>query len=210
MAQIDLNELPNNSNYAKKSKQEDIRERPKLQKITKKGVAKTKKSLGKKFQETFLGENISNMGDYILKDVLIPTVKNLIFDTISNGVEMALFGSVRSRKKSGIGKFISYSDYYEKNRRDYRGREDSFRERSNMKYDDIILESRAEAHEVLDNLLEYIDKYEAVSIGELYDLVGITSNFTDYKWGWDSLGSARIVAVRGGYLLDLPKAILLK
>ena len=46
-----------------------------------------------------------------------------------------------------------------------------------------------------------------VKIADLYDLVGMDSNYTDNRYGWTNLRSAQVVRVRDGYLLKLPKAL---
>jgi hypothetical protein len=52
---------------------------------------------------------------------------------------------------------------------------------------------------------QLIEKYETVSVADLYELLGVTSSYTDEKWGWVDLREATIRRVRDGYLLDLPK-----
>ena len=47
------------------------------------------------------------------------------------------------------------------------------------------------------------------TVADLYELVGVTGEYTDNKYGWDSLGSASVTRVRGGYLVDLPRTRLL-
>jgi hypothetical protein len=51
--------------------------------------------------------------------------------------------------------------------------------------------------------------YGQASISDLYELVGITANFTDNKWGWTDLRSSSVSRARDGYLLNLPRPILL-
>ena len=53
---------------------------------------------------------------------------------------------------------------------------------------------------------ELIDRYEVVSVADLYELVGITGNYTDNKYGWTNIRNAEVVRVRDGYVLKLPKA----
>ena len=72
-------------------------------------------------------------------------------------------------------------------------------------YDDIVLETRGEATEVLDTMYNIISQYDSVSVADLFDAVGISSEFTDEKWGWTDLHGADIRRVHEGYLLDLPR-----
>ena len=47
------------------------------------------------------------------------------------------------------------------------------------------------------------------TIGDLYDLVGMTGDFTDNKWGWDNLSRASTTRVRDGYILVLPRPVVI-
>lgn len=48
---------------------------------------------------------------------------------------------------------------------------------------------------------ELIDTYKLVSVADLKDLVGITGNYTDNRYGWTSIRSAEVVRVRDGYTI---------
>lgn len=200
-------DFPSNNH---KKKKETIKPEKKVEKVTSGKVVKKKKTLGKKITETFLGDNIESVSSYIIYDVIIPAAKNMISDTVSNGIEMLLFGQTRgSRTRRDKGKsYVSYSNYYKYRDRD-RDRQVSQRNRVRHNFDDIILESRGEAEEVLSHLVDLTEDYGMASVADLYDLVGVTSNFTDNKYGWDNLSSGRVVPVRGGYLLELPRPIVL-
>jgi hypothetical protein len=68
------------------------------------------------------------------------------------------------------------------------------------------LESGAEADEVIARLDELIDVYGMASVADLYDLVGISGQYTDNKYGWTDVSSASRIRVRDGYLLKMPRA----
>ena len=76
--------------------------------------------------------------------------------------------------------------------------------------DDIILESRVEAEDVISRMKEIIETYGFVRVTDLYYLVGITGDYTDNKYGWTNIRDAEPVRVRDGYMLKLPKAVPLK
>ena len=75
-----------------------------------------------------------------------------------------------------------------RNERDER-REPSARNRSRHDFDDIVLDSRGEAEEVLSTLVDLVEDYGVASVADLYDLVGIESTFVDTKYGWTNLSS---------------------
>ena len=79
--------------------------------------------------------------------------------------------------------------------------------RSSYSYDDIILNSRGEAEDVLMRMDELMETYGLVRVADLYDLVGITGNYTDNKYGWTNIRNAEIVRVRDGYMIKMPRAV---
>ena len=201
-----MDAYPNNSNRFKEESKKEKKEKTevverKVEKVTTGGVRTKKKS---KIVDSFISEDVADVKNYLIGDILIPTLKKTLSDMVSNGIDMMLFGEVRGReKKRGRAGHVNYRDYYER-------RDDDRRERrsSRYDYDDIILDNRGEAELVLDRMDEIIDRYGAVSITDLYDLVGYDGGkYTDSKYGWTSLRSADVQRTRdGGYSLKLPSA----
>ena len=72
---------------------------------------------------------------------------------------------------------------------------------------DIIIESRGEAEEVLDKMIETVDYDNIVTIADYYNIIGIESSVKDnmYGWGWKDLKKAYIKKVDGGFYIKLPK-----
>lgn len=173
-----------------------------------KGPVKTKqKSELSKVASTFIAEDVSNVKSYIIWDVLIPAAKNTILDIIIDSANM-FFGGSKSRKSNGNGGNYNKVAYNSR----FIGSENSRpadRSRPIMRYSmlDITLDNRGEAEAVIHQLKDMLAEYGEVSVGDLYDIVGISNDFTDYKYGWVNLESAKAVRVRDGYFLDLPKII---
>ena len=186
-----------------KSKEESRAEKKDIKPVVTGKVSK-KKNVTRKFTDTFISEDISNVKSYVIMDVLIPAAKKAISDIVTNGIDMLLYGETgRSNKKRSNVDYVSYSRYSDRDRDDRY----SYRSRSaGYSYDDIILETRSEAEDVLRGMDELIDRYEVVSVADLYELVGITGNYTDNKYGWTNIRNAEVVRVRDGYVLKLPKA----
>lgn len=188
-----------------KSKEETKREGKKIERVATGKVKTKKKSGANKVADVFISEDISNVKDYILYDVLLPAAKKTISEIVSNGIDMILYGETKPKSKSR-GTKVSYNRYYDDRDDDYRRRDSSRRARVlGYDYEDVILESRTEAEEVLNRMEDLIDTYGVVSVADLYDLVGISGNYTDNKYGWTNLRTAGIERTRDGYLIVLPK-----
>lgn len=177
----------------------------KVEKVVNGTVKTKKKSEINKVKDLFISEDAANVKSYILMDVLVPAVKKAISDIVTDGISMILFGTTGNRSSRGNSSFISYDKF---SRREDDRRYGITRTRSGYNFDDIYLESRGEAEEVLSRMDELIDMYGVVSVADLYDLVGITGNYTDNKYGWTNIRNAEPVrAMGGGYMLKLPKAL---
>lgn len=192
---------PSNSYKSKQLENKAPEEKKKIEKVVK-GTVKVKKK--NPLTNAFISDEASNVKSYIFADVLIPTIKKTVADIISDSVNMIFFGETNRNKRSTPGSKVSYNDYY--NRRDDR-RSYSNTRRTAYSYDDIIVPTIGEAEDVIRNLFDIIEEYGMVSVADLYDLVGITGEYTDHKYGWTNLRNADHVRVRDGYLLRLPKAI---
>lgn len=199
-----MEEYKSNSYKSKEEQKSPPIERQKLDKIVNGTVKVKKKSELTKFAEIFLPEDISNIKNYILMDVLVPAIKNTIEDIITNGTRMLLRGEIGVRKGSSTASSISYNRYYDQKRY---GESNSVQTRTGYSYNEIILETRGEAEEILTRMDELIDTYGLVRVADLYDLVGVSGNYTDNKYGWTNIRNAKIVRVRDGYMIELPKAL---
>lgn len=187
-----------------KRENKEVVERKKIEPVAK---AKTKKkSEIKKFTDVFIAEDVTSVKNYIVNDVLIPAAKKAISDIVTNGIDMILYGEARGKdRRRDSGSRVSYTKYYERDRdRDYDRRRER---RSVYDYDDIILDTRREAEDVLNRMDDLIDAYGMVSVADLYDLVGVSGNYTDNKYGWTNLRNAEVRRTRDGYLIKLPKAL---
>lgn len=205
---MDLNQLPGNSNASKQAltRSSDIeRERHVEQIATGKKVPQ---SAGSKFLSNLFADDISNIKEYILWDVLMPAFKNAISDTITNGIDMLLFGQTRtgrSTKKvnysgiySGSSRVIRFNDRDKEEDRPRRGI-------SGYSFQEIVLPTRTEAEDVLWHLRKIEQQYGMVSVADMYDAVGETSDFTDNKWGWSDLDGATIQRVSDGFVIRMPR-----
>lgn len=201
------NYKPNSHKY-KEDNKAGSEERQKFDKITKGAVVTKKKSEVNKLKDIFVSEDIKSVKSYILMDVLVPAIKDAIEDIVTNGIRMILRGDTSARRSSSTASKISYRDYYDGDKRNNDRFRNETRSVTKYSYDDIILESKGEAEAVLERMSEIIDIYGMVRVADLYDLVGVTGDYTDNKYGWTNISGAKPVRVRDGrYMLDLPRAL---
>lgn len=178
-------------------------------KLTKviKGEVKTKTATSKIAGE-FVKEEPSYVRDYILGEVILPAVKNTIADIIKNATDLFLFGEV-----SGSGRHGDNRTRYSRGSRDvdYDDRDSGRRRRysGSRRYDDfsdIVMSSRADALMVLNDLKDQIEDYGYATVSNFFELVGEDCGHNDNKYGWSNLDRAYVEAVRGGYIIEFPRA----
>lgn len=204
---------PSNSRITKQPHTEETPEPKKVESVVTGEVTRRKKPLGKRLTETFIGGDINTVTNYVVMSVLIPAAKDMISDAFSQGIERMLFGDShpgrsRSSRPSGSNGFVSYNRMSSSNQQRGGGLNEFARRperRSSYDFDEIILATRPEAEEVIDRMFDLVNQYEQVTVADLLELVDISSNHVDQKWGWTDIRGAGIVKIRGGYLLDLPK-----
>lgn len=165
------------------------------------GTAKTKPNEVRKFAGLIVSDDASNVGNYVLMDVLIPTFKKAVVDV----VEMILFGEKGGKRRSD-GR-TPYRSYYD-------DRNGGPRKTANMAgrfdYDDISFDSRGDAELVLDQMRDLVDGdrgFGLVTVADMYDLAGLQAPFTARKYGWFNLRTAEVIRGRDGFYIRLPKAM---
>ena len=169
-----------------------------------------RESTAKKVVGEIIREDARSVGETVLWDVIIPTVKNLISDTVTRGIESMLYGGDSRPRSKG-----SYSDYSGYSRpKGTRDRPAERRERRSARHaeperNEIIFDTRSDANDVIDRMSDLIDQYGQVSLADLNALIGASSNFIDDNWGWTDMGSFDVRQVRDGFMLthDEPQSL---
>lgn len=193
---------PNSHTFKKEQKAQAATEQKRVEKAIS-GTAKTKKNEVRRFADIFISEDVKNVKTYVLMDVLVPAIEKAISDIVTNGIDMILYGESGRPKKSGSS-YVSYDSRY---RSDSDRRRESAPVRTSARYDDIVLDSRQEAEEVLNRMDELIDTYGVVRVADMFDLCGLTCNFTDNNYGWTNISSATVQHTRDGFVIKMPRAM---
>ena len=199
---------PNSYKFKEKQKALASSEDKKIEKVVK-GTVRTKKRSGlTKITDQLVSEDVNNVKSYILTDVFIPAVKKLVYDIITDGFSMILYGSTGAGKKKTIGSNVSYRQFYDRRDDDRRTLSTSS---SRFEYYDLIFDSRGEAEAVLNQMDVIIDTYGFVSVADLYDFADLSAPYTSNKYGWTNVSTADVARLRdGGYVIKLPRAMPIK
>ena len=206
-------EFPGNSyTKARKEKPADIQETKSAPE--KKGRVRMKqKTLGERIAESFLAADIDEIRERTVFDWLIPGIKNLIEDI----VHTILFGDSgrgvrRSRRDRDDGKMrrVPYDAMYDDPRRST----DSYISQRGSRKPELIFDYESQAQQVKSGMQEYIDDYGKISLKQFYNIVSevtrgdidIPTSYTQTRYGWYDITGARVIHVRDGWYLDIPRA----
>ena len=209
-----MTEFPPNSRKAQARPDEPKR----LERVTSAEAQRRKRGLGRQFREAFIGGNARTAAEYMVTEVVVPAIRDTLAEALQSGIENLIYGETRRphhRRSS-----VSTRTYEDVGRVNYQSMSSSApprahqssspmlsrRSRTRQEFDEIVIQSRQEANEVLDRMYDILSRYGSVAVADLYELTGIQAAHTDYKWGWTDLRGAKASKLRqGGYLLDLPE-----
>ena len=198
-------EFPPNSEASKKVRTEQKDITP----VVSSGAVRRKKSLRKQFTETFVVGDAKTAVRNSLFDIMLPAARDMIVETLQQGIEKLFNGDSRKRgstsPQAGPTGYVSYNRYAMGGRSSGPSRAISRQARARHNFDEIVMDDRVEAEEVIDRLFDLVSRYESATVADLYELVGLASTHTDHKWGWTDLHGSGVTRIRGGYLLDLPE-----
>lgn len=194
-----MSEIRSNSDKSRAQKKE-------VTPVAKGEVRRKKKTEIQKFSDIFFAEDLGTIKEYIFRDVIMPALKSTLLSVVNNATEVALYGETSVPQRKIPGAKISYDKVGRfgdiQRRRDYNNIQ-----RTAYDFGDAIVDTRAEADAALDALEAEIEEYGQASVGDLFDIIGVTPASTDYNYGWDTIATASAVRLRDGrYLLRLPKA----
>jgi len=210
---MDINNLePNSHKYRQEKAQgaKPVVEKQHIQKVISGTATLHRKSLGRRFIDIFFNGDVKDVKAYLIYDVLFPAIKETVSNLVTKGTEMILFGeasrSSSNKIKTGIGTYVSYGGQYRESRERLMP---SRQNRMSHRFDDVKFETRGDAEQVLDVLVDYVERYGQATIGDFYDACGITPEWTDTaeceSYGWKDMRGASVSRIRDGYIVDLPK-----
>lgn len=161
------------------------------------GVRQKEPGVWNRVSEFFGMDELKTFKDYVS---FVADITNRVYSAMDT-----LMGNRRG--PTGPGARIQYGSYYNQNQPQNNG---NARQRTEARYsyNDLVFDTRGDAEVVLANMRGLLMDYRAVSIADMFDLAEMTSpnGYTDNKYGWTDLSSARVIRVNGGYMIDLPRA----
>lgn len=198
--------------------------------ITTKAEAR-KKGIFSKFTDNFIQMDARTVRNKIVEDVVEPSVKNLIFDSITNALRMFLFKDSGPATTSQSSMFSRITFGGQSQKTPYNSIFKSGKPQITQKTDTAevydfgevivgipiseggnVVENRKAAEVVLKRMDEICNsQFNQASVADLLQCVGLDTQSTDFNWGWTSFGEAKAQRLNDGrFLIKTPKAELLQ
>ena len=211
MSTIDPRDYPSNSHRSNLPPK-------RVEQVTSQPATIRKRPLGRRMVDMIAGDDARSVGGYVVFEIVIPAVKDLLFEIITGGSQRALWGSANTRRaqvpqKSSIRTSVpgapSYMDYSGQSSSARQGQRMSPSAQAQHNFDEIVVASRGEAEMILSRMCELVEVYGVASVADLYSMAGVTnSSYVDNRWGWKDLGSARVLRIpQGGYVFNFPRPV---
>src|SRR4051812_32701574 len=205
-----MQDFPSNSHKAKAT---DAAPREKLDPVTSAETRERKQGLGRKFKTTFFAGSGRDALGYMTEDIVVPSIRDLLYNALSGGLERIFYGdrTVRPRNTSSIvshapGSHVAYDRQYKSQPASAPARTISRQSKARHDFQDLVIPTLSAANEVLDRLFDILSRDGEVTVAHLYELTGIRVDHTDMKIGWTNLRGSKAVRLRdGSYLLALPE-----
>lgn len=215
-----------NQTTVEPTKEVEETEREKIESVVKGKVKQKKKGLLERLVVGMIGpDGLSRVGDHILHNIVIPTVRNTVQTSLKTGVDMIFRPDQPPTQYYGGTPVNPYTQYhttpqpkvvYSSRQNSYTppsgvgtGRASLGQSRYNNRVEDYAIPSYEDALEVLARIRELASQYGAVSVSDYYDLIGIDTQYTHALYGWrpEDLFTVNIRDVRDGFLLVLPPVV---
>lgn len=175
------------------------------ERATKNDVIVHEKSKAQQLSETFFGGTAKDAAKSVVNDVLVPALKQTLYDMISTGFQRLLFGNTVSNGRPVIGR-PSYSNRYNYNAA-YRSntRQMSKAARGAHDFNTIVFKTRAEAEDILSRMYTAINEYGQTTVADFYQMSGVSTTPQDFDWGWTDVRRSRIISTQDGWIIDFPQ-----
>lgn len=205
-----MDQFPGNSRRPERAREDAPKKQ--VERVIQGEVTRRKTPLGRRFTQHIIGGDAQSVWGHVIGNVLVPYARDMISDAATTFIDSMIFGDSgggrgRSRGRS-IGGRTDYQSPFGRSRGSSRydepKRELSRRARSTHDFDEILVDLRVDAEEVLDRLEAMLDKYDSVTVADFYELCGVDASYTDQKYGWTSLAGATINRVRGKWAMRMP------
>lgn len=182
-------------------------EKPKIPKQNAVVTAAPKKE--NKLLSVFKPGDIRAVSKNVLVTVIVPAIKKLIDDVISEGVHSMLYPNEGPRQSVGTGGvYVNYAtSFSQRNRTPARPTGPAPTWGADFGIGNVRFNTRGDAEMVLKSMRDLLGQFPLVTVSTFFQLSNVTTeNYQAESYGWTNLDNARVDRTMDGfYRLILPK-----
>lgn len=181
-------------------------EKPKIPK--QKAVVNAAPKKENKLLSVFKPGDIRAVSKNVLVTVIVPAIKKLIDDVISEGVHAMLYPNEGPRQSTGGGVYVNYAtSFSQRNRAPARPTGPAPTWGSDFGIGNVRFTTRGDAEMVLQSMRDLLTQFPLVTVSTFFQLSNVTTeNYQAESYGWTNLDNARIDRTMDGYYrVILPK-----
>ncbi len=174
-----------------------------------------KKSSLAKIRDVFIAEDADKVGNYVVMDILVPSIKKAIVDIIKSSADM-IFGtkstSQNNQTRYVYGSSIAHVSYGQSFQNQKKTAEYQDDKPSQWDFSYIEFKTKEKADIVADEMCNLISVYGKAYVADLCDIIDEPCEFTANYYGWKDLHDLVPIKIPGTthYYLRFPKAIPLE
>lgn len=205
----DLNKYKGNSRSGQG--EPNPRPRPKIEQVVSVPPQVRKRGAWSRVRSILFEDDARSIGAGVFEDVIVPKIKDMLFDVLTDGAHRSLYGGAGTRQYNRVDTRRNYASYHrpgvQQDREPRREERPALerRDRSLHDFSAITFRNAGEAEGVADRLVDHIQEFGLATVNDFYDSIGLTGEFTDDNYGWFDLTKIRVKRNRDGYILDLPR-----
>lgn len=164
-----------------------------------------------KLGKAIINDDFDKIGEYLVSDILIPSIKQTLNALGKNFLDMLFFGEAKSNYGYGSNA-SSYHNAYNTYSYNTPKRKTEMREQGDwFLFSSSSINSKGDAEVILAKLDADLRRYGRADVAALYEYANETAPHTYYGYGWYNLNEAKTVfGPDGCYCIKLPRPIPLK
>jgi hypothetical protein len=195
----------------------------KIEEIVTDGVKKRKVPFHRRVTRIFFSGDVRSVKNYIVQDVLVPTVRYTVVDAVQQAVSRAILGeNAMNNRHPGLGGFAGLGGFrgggviqnmnYGNISQGVQAKREDPREVINRRTmgvldpSQFVFQDRTTAEQVVLELARVIEEFGIVTVADMYKMIGEPTEFTHHKYGWNNLAGADVIgSASKGWVLNLPR-----
>lgn len=169
-------------------------------------VKRKRKGILSKLSQAVFYTPKEEVEDYLIDQVIVPTIMNSIADILGDAIDYVFRGRPGGRSNR------SKNSYGSNVQTDYRAISEAPGGRRRAPgamrgTDEVVFKSRAEATDVLEELVNAVDRFGRASVYNFYEAARLSApnGYVDQNFGWYDLSSAHAENYKGDWYLVMPK-----